>query len=123
MESEMAVEALLDYLEEHREVSESYVLLREIKAYLEVDHPDFYPCIRIKIYRTRLNGQDWFHFELSHNVHTPEQAGPYYPSRTTEELETIAVDRAINATTTFIKAAIRAGHRPSDRWLVPNERF
>ena len=119
----MKTEEVVDYLDSEDEVSEFYVLIREIKAYLDVGHDTFHPCIKIKIYRTRLNEMDLFHFEVSHHVHGPEQAGPYMTSRTTEESERAAIDRAISSTTSFIKSSIQAGHTPSDKWLVPNEFF
>ena len=119
----MKTEEVVDYLDEHSEIAESYVLIREIKAYLDVGHDRFHPCVKIKIYRTRLNGMDLFDFSVSHHVHGPEQAGPYTPSRTTEDSERIAIDRAISTTTAFIKSNIQAGHTPSEDWLVQNEFF
>jgi hypothetical protein len=61
-------------------------------------------------------------FEVSHHVHTPEQATPYHPSRTSAESEKEDIQQAIS-TTSFIKSAIRAGHKPSDHWLVLNDGF
>jgi len=119
----MPVEDAVKVLDEDDEVNESYVLLREIKAYLDVGHDFFHPRIKIKIYISNVTPSAPFHFEVSHNVHTPKQAGPYYPSRTSFESKCEAIRQAISTTTSFIKDALRAGHEPSENWLVPNDDF
>lgn len=119
----MSVEDAVEVLDEDDEVMESYVLLREIKAYLDVGHDSFHPRIKIKIYKSNVIPSAPFHFEVSHNVHTPEQASPYYPSRTSCESEREAIRQAISTTTSFIKGALRVGHEPSENWLVPNDDF
>jgi hypothetical protein len=60
---------------------------------------------------------------LYHNVHTPTQAGPYYPSVAQAVTESEAIHSAISATRRFLVSAINEGHEPSDDWLVPNEHF
>jgi hypothetical protein len=119
----MSVDKIVEILGEHREVMESYVLLREIKLYLDVGHDHFHPRIRIKVYKSSVLPTAPYHFEVSHNVHTPEQAGPYFPSRTSAESEEEAISQAISTTTSFLKSAIRMGHEPSDSWLVQNMEF
>ena len=114
---------VVDFLDQEREVAEFYVLVRELKLFLDVGHDRYHPSIRVKIYRTLLNDSEMYSFDVSHHVHGPEQAGPYYPSRTTEDSEREAISRAISTTTSFIRSAINAGHEPSDKWLVSNELF
>lgn len=60
-----------------------------------------------------------YQFSLSHYVRTPLQAGPYVPSAPYYASEAIALSQAIEAITSFIKAAVREGHEPRAEWLVP----
>ena len=46
----MLIEKVIEHLDENREVIESYVLVREIKLYLDVGQDHFHPSIKIKIY-------------------------------------------------------------------------
>lgn len=119
----MSIDDVIQTLDENNEVIESYVLLREIKAGLNVGHPSFHPFIRIKIYKSNVLPATSFHFEVSHNVQTPEQISPYYPSRTSSDSEAEAISQAISTTTNFIKSALSKGHEPADKWLIPNEYF
>lgn len=119
----MSFEEIVEFLEQETRVAESYVLLREIKVILEVGHDHFHPAIRIKIYRSNVVSGQPYHFDISHHVHTPTQAGPYYPSRTFEESETGAIRQAISTTVSFLESAIHAGHSPTDSWLIKNEDF
>lgn len=119
----MDTDEVVDHLAKEREVTEFYVLVRELKVYLDVGHDHYRPRIGIKIYKTILNGSELYHFDTSHHAHGPEQIGPYYPSRTTESTEEIAIDRAISSITSYIRSAISMGHQPSDKWLVPNADF
>jgi hypothetical protein len=119
----MTIEEIVKFLDQETDVAESYVLLREIKVILDVGHDHFHPAIGIKIYRSNIVSGQPYHFDVSHHVHTPTQAGPYYPSRTFEESETSAIRQAISTTVTFLQSAIHAGHSPSDSWLIKNEDF
>lgn len=119
----MSVDQLLTMLESESGVAEAYVLFREIKVVLNVGDDLFHPSIGIKIYRSNAIAGQPYHFEVSHHVHTPTQAGPYRTSRTWSETEESAVGKAISTTTTFLKEAIAKGHAPRDEWLVPNEDF
>jgi hypothetical protein len=64
-----------------------------------------------------------FHFELSHYIHTPTQAGPYTTSRPWDTTESGALRRAVDCLLSYYKEAIQAGHSPDESWLVPNEYF
>ena len=119
----MSVDEIVEMLDGESEVAESYVLLRELKVVLDVDQDHFHPTIRVKIYRSNVIAGQPYHFEVSHHVHTPSQAGPYFPSHTCSESEPGAVRQAISTTVSFLKVAIREGHAPTERWLVPNEDF
>ncbi len=119
----MKIDEVIEQLERESEVAEFYVLVRELKLYLDVGHNQYHPRIGIKIYKTILHGSEMYSFDVSHHVHGPEQIGPYYPSRTTESDERSAIDQAISTTTSFIKSAISAGHEPSGKWLIANEDF
>jgi hypothetical protein len=114
-------EATLSQLKKSRYISESYVLIREIKTYLDIS--DFHVPLGIKIYLTDVNSELPYHYEVNANVHTPIQNGPYYPSRTYYETEGMAISSAVSDFAAYIEAAIEKGHKPSETWLVPNDRF
>ena len=119
----MSVDKVIKTLDDSRQVLESYVLLREMRLFLDVGHEHFHPRIRIKIYKSAVLPSAPYHFEVSHNVHTPEQTGPYFSSITSAESEEEAISQAISTTTTFLTSAIRMGHEPSDSWLILNKEF
>ena len=117
----MSIEEVIEQLGGHEEVLESYVLLREIKMYLDIG--GYQPLIKIKIYKSSVIEGNPYHFDVSHHVHTPEQMSPYYPSRTAFSSEREAIDQAISSTTNFLKDAINKGHDPENEWLIENENF
>ena len=119
----MALDDVVELLDGNEEVSEGYVLVRELKLYLDLDHEFYSPRIRIKIWKSSVLPDYQYHFTVSHHVHTPLQATPYHPSRTSAESEAGAIREALSTTTSFLKSALREGHEPDDRWLVPNEDF
>ncbi len=117
----MSIEEVIEQLAGHEEVLESYVLLREIKMYLDIG--GYQPLIKIKIYKSSVIEGNPYHFDVSHHVHTPEQMSPYYPSRTSFSSEREAIDQAVSSTTSFLKDAINKGHDPENEWLIENENF
>ena len=119
----MNIDETLEFLKNNDEAMEFYVLSKEIKVFLDVGHGFFYPDIKIKIYKSTVLEREPYHFEVSHHVHTPNQAAPYYPSHTSASTEAEAISQAISTTTAFIKNALKEGLEPEDSWLVPNERF
>ncbi|TRU68962.1 MAG: hypothetical protein EWV55_22355 [Microcystis viridis Mv_BB_P_19951000_S69] len=119
----METDEVIALLDKHKYIVESYVLVRELKIFLNVGAVHFYPKIRIKIWKSSVNSREPFHFTVSHNVHTPTQFGPYDPSVAQAVTESQAIHSAISAITTFLVSAINEGHEPSDDWLVPNEDF
>jgi hypothetical protein len=119
----METDDVIAFLDKHEYIVESYVLVRELKIFLNVTVEYFHPKIRIKIWKSNVNSKEPYHFTLSHHVRTPTQAGPYYPSITQAATESEAIHSAISATTTFLVNAIDGGHKPSDDWLVPNDDF
>lgn len=119
----MSVEDTIDILDNNDEVLESYVLVSEMKIFLDIGYESYHPEIKVKIYKSSVMERMPYHFEVSHHAHTPEQAGPYHPSRTSASTESEAISEAISTTTSFLKGAISSGHEPSDGWLVPNGNF
>jgi hypothetical protein len=80
--------------------------------------------IRIKVWYTdRPYGGDRYMYTVSHNVHTPLQAGPYFPSAPFGSTERAALEKAVSDALTFYVSAISAGHEPSDTWFIVNDRF
>ncbi len=119
----MPVEHLIDALELKPNIVESYVLVHEMKVVLNIGPHRLMPCIGIKTYRSNVVPGQPFHFAASHYVLTPDMTEPHIPSRTYEEYEIAAVERAIAITTNLLQSAIDAGHAPSEDWLVKNEDF
>jgi hypothetical protein len=119
----MSTNEIVELLDKNTAVLESYVLIREIKMYLDVKYNNFHPLLKIKIYKSSIISNSDFHFEVSHHVHTPEQAAPYHTSRTDCKSEQLAIKQAIMTTINFIHLAIEKGHEPSEEWMIPNEDF
>ena len=117
----MSLEEVIEQLDSNDEVLDSYVLLREMKMYLDIG--EYQPLIKIKIYKSSVAEGKPYHFDVSHHVHTPEQMSPYFPSRTSFSSEREAIDKAVSSTTSFLKDAINKGHNPEDEWLIENENF
>jgi len=80
--------------------------------------------IRFRIKRIlvpQLQAHNRYRFELSHYIHTPEQAGPYIPSGPYYPTVDDAAEKAIYFTIVdWYKEAITKGHTPDESWLVPN---
>ena len=64
----------------------------------------------------------WFRFDRSHAIHTPVQAGPYYPSRDIDDDASYAMHRAIESLASYHREAVGEGHTPSESWLVSRSR-
>ncbi len=114
---------VLNYIKNNGHVIESYVLVRELKVFLDVGHEDYHPKVKIRIWLGSQSSDSPFCFELSHNVKTPSQFAPYYPSRTNYASEEQAIHQAITALKDFLISAIENGEEPSDDWLVPDKDF
>jgi len=119
----METDEVIALLDAHKYVGTSHVLIRELKIYLNLEVNHFNPCIRIKIWKSSVNSREPYHFTVSHDVRTPMQAGPYYPSRTQAATESEAIHQAILSTNYYLVGAINQGHEPSDSWLIPNDDF
>lgn len=113
---------ICDFLDQHGKISESYVLVREIRAFLDTGAGGFSPDVKIKVWQSNVLDEP-YHFTTSHHVQTPTQAGPYYPSRTCAPTEEVAISMALDSLVSFIVGAISAGHEPSESWLIPNDGF
>jgi len=109
-------------LNNNKKVSNSYVLIREIKVVLNVGHEDFQPEIRIKIYKSNLIKEHPYHAEVSHLVKTPLQFSPYCRDGIYSS-ENKAINDAIDGIVDFLKDAISAGYDPKDEWLIKNKYF
>ena len=79
--------------------------------------------IRFRIHRdiTAVMPGEPYGFELSHWIHTPQQAGPYTPSAPWCPSVEWAVRRAVkNTISDHYDEAVNAGREPEDSWLIPN---
>ncbi|HEX8349978.1 MAG TPA: hypothetical protein VF598_08440 [Hymenobacter sp.] len=123
MKEELPATEIAQMLVDDKRITESYVLVRELKLLLKFKEGDFSPTVRVKIYLTDPQSQMPYHFDTSHYVHTPDQATPYMTSRTMASSETEAIDLAIRSLTSFVPQAIEGGHVAHTDWFVPNEYF
>ena len=57
-------------------------------------------------------------FVRSHAIKTPQQMGPYIPSKTFEDHPVVALRTAISSLTQYYRAAVRAGYEPHEGWLA-----
>jgi hypothetical protein len=57
-------------------------------------------------------------FKRSHAIHTPVQAGPYWPGRDFDDDPAYAMHRAIESIVDYYESAVREGHEPAPGWLV-----
>jgi hypothetical protein len=80
--------------------------------------------ISVRIYQTDVAyGGDRYTYTISHHVHAPGQADPYYPSATFGPDEQSTLELAIRHTLFFYTAAVNAGHKPSSSWFIEDEDF
>lgn len=114
---------LAEILNDFNGVDESYVLIREVRLFLDVGHDYWKPDIRIKVWVDGDRSDAIYSYTISHHVHTPDQAGPYHPSRISAETEEAVLKEAINATRSFLRGAISKGQEPEDAWLVVNQDY
>jgi hypothetical protein len=57
-------------------------------------------------------------FSASHAIKTPMQIGAYHTSLPFADSWEEALDRAVSGLTDYYEQAIKAGHAPSDDWLI-----
>jgi hypothetical protein len=115
-------EDIKSLLQESPKVTEAYILLTEIKIYLNCKN-DFRPRIKVRIYENTFLESEPYTYELSHYVKTPLQFGSYVSNLNSLETESAAVEKAIEDVVSYINRAIDAGHEPSENWLIPNENW
>lgn len=72
----------------------------------------------IELGRFRIDKTTKFH--VSHAIHTPKQAGPYRTSKPFDDDWEYALHRAVTGLTSYYNEAVKAGHVPSESWLVKN---
>ncbi|WP_290649087.1 hypothetical protein [Aquisalimonas sp.] len=77
--------------------------------------------IRVRIY-AGLEG-DWFEAEQSHYLHAPGLDGPSVPETQRYQSVEAALQEVLESFTEGYGQAIRAGHTPSNRWLMPDHEF
>ncbi|MBD2359235.1 hypothetical protein H6G41_32410 [Tolypothrix sp. FACHB-123] len=116
----MSNENIEQFLKEHSDIVEAYILVNELKVYLNCKN-DFQPSVTIKVYKNTILERQPYTFKLSHYIKTPAQAGVYIPSITSYDTEIMAIDQAIKSLTTFINSAIAEGYTASEDWLIPNQ--
>lgn len=115
------IEELAAHLRSHKNVAESYILIREVRIWSTTKTGQSYE-FGIKVYRAP-GGHEPYTFETSHHVHTPTQATPYVTSVNYGSSESAAIDGAIRTISPWIDSAIDQGHQFSDNWLVKNEDY
>ena len=93
----------------------------EFLAEYQFQLKDIPVCITIRLYK-RL-GSDVVEFRQSHFTHTPVQATRYRTDSSWGESESEALHRAIQTFAPFYEEALRAGHKPTEKWLLKNDGF
>ncbi|MBY0280000.1 hypothetical protein K2Z84_32085 [Candidatus Binatia bacterium] len=77
--------------------------------------------IRIRLFQEM--GTERVHFEQSHFIHAPTQAGPYMTSRPWNDNEDAALNQAVMFFEMHYHEAVEKGHIPDESWLVANDAF
>jgi hypothetical protein len=57
-------------------------------------------------------------YTQSHAIKTPQQAGPYWTSRPSNDSPGAALHQAVEGLVFYYRKAVEAGHIPSEEWLV-----
>ena len=100
--------------------------LKDVKIYREITEITFFlgdlaPKIRIRLFK-KPNHEEIF-FEQSHYIHSPVQGDTCMPSIPYGDDEVHSLQLAINTLIPYYEHSISKGHKPSDKWLVPNNGF
>ncbi|AFH91925.1 hypothetical protein ACU7RR_002342 [Providencia stuartii] len=74
--------------------------------------------ITVTLSKGKMAGLDGYNFKLSHYINTPQQAGPYRPSRQWGDDKAYALHQAVSAITDYYDMAIENGDKPSAEWLI-----
>lgn len=103
---------------DHRLI-ELHVLVREIRAYLNIESSSFHPCIGIKIWMNINTPDNPYHFSTSHYISTPSR-GEYRPSGASTDTESNAIELAIGSLLNSFDLGVRDGFSPDVTWLNCN---
>jgi len=116
---------VLDFLDSLGSVTESEILIREMRLSLDMDHDWFMPDIKIKTWLSNVPADEPYSYTISHYVKTPVQGSTYIPSRPWGATEEEVIQNAISAFKNFLHLAIKKGLEPNEPepWLVPNETY
>ena len=90
---------------------------KELAATYKFRLGDLEPTITLRIYK--YSEKNSFAFEISHTIKTPEQIGPYKTSPKPYDSKDYTIQMAISGLTQQYEAAVKAGHKPNNDWLVP----
>jgi len=114
---------LLEKVQSHEYVVEAYVLVREVRLFLDFGVEGFHPEVGVKIWQGTAPGMGSYSYSQSHYVRTPTQANTYVSSRQSFETEEEALEAALDTITSFVPGAIGLGHTPSEDWFVRDEDY
>lgn len=104
--------------EANREVIEFPMEL--IKVY-QFTLKDISTTIAIRLFRSFES--DKVYFRQSHYIKTPTQATEYVTNKPYNDDLGSALQQAISGLTQHYNEAVKKGHSPSAKWLVPNKQF
>ncbi|EPL6464862.1 TPA: hypothetical protein ACKRZ4_000916 [Proteus mirabilis] len=74
--------------------------------------------VTVTVSKGKMAGHDGYKFKLSHYINTPQQTGPYRPSRQWGDNKAYALHQAVSAITDYYDMAIKNGDKPSAKWLI-----
>ncbi len=119
----MNEDQIIEYLSGKKALIDPCVLVREVKATLDIGQPYFHPSIRIKLWKDGQQPTHPYSFTLSHYANTPAHEGQYRPTANPFATETEAISMALHSLLNFISLAIEQGHTPTDKWLEINPEY
>lgn len=82
---------------------------------------DLQTLVHFRFYR--IPGMDGVGWVQSHHIHTPTQESPYRTSRPWNDTLLRAVNQAMTGISQYYEMAVKAGYRPSEKWLVKADDF
>lgn len=76
--------------------------------------------VEIKVVLSATGDRGGFNFQTSHVIKTPNQIGPYHPSRPWGDDAGYALYLAVTSITQYYEEATKAGLKPEAAWMIPN---
>ena len=102
---EILANPLIEVTDRHDEIGSFGIKIRGLETHVSIE-------------LGRYRSEETTKYRLSHAIHTPMQAGPYWTSNPTDANWEWALHRAIDNLLSFYKKAVDEGYTPAEKWLV-----